>query len=231
MTEFSPVEASKEQVAILQRVKPYTMTSAERVWATMQAAQHVARARVPGAFVECGAWRGGSSMAAALQFLLEDQARELFIFDTFAGMTKPDDIDSREGQPAITEWDKHQTDTHNEWCYASKGDVARNLQDTGYPPDLIHLVEGDVSETLLKTENLPDQIAVLRLDTDWYASTKVELEALYPRLSIGGVLILDDYGWWDGARRAVEEYFANRPRPMLSYTDVTGRVGVRIVGN
>jgi hypothetical protein len=143
-------------------------------------------------------------------------------------MTKPEDIDAREGQLAIAEWLKQQTDTHNEWCYASMNDVARNLLDTGYPADLIHLVKGDVLESLLLTENLPDQIAVLRLDTDWYASTKAELEVLYPRLSIGGILILDDYGWWDGARSAVEEYFANRARPMLSYTDVTGRVGVKL---
>ena len=167
-------------------------------------------------------------MAAALQFLLENELRELFVFDTFTGMTRPDDIDARGGQLAIDEWAKHQTETHNEWCYASIDDVAKNLLSTGYPLDLIHLVQGDVSATLSRTDNLPEKIAVLRLDTDWYASTKAELEVLYPRLSVGGVLIVDDYGWWDGARRAVEEFFADRPRPMLSYTDITGRVGVKL---
>ncbi|WP_316396930.1 TylF/MycF/NovP-related O-methyltransferase [Bradyrhizobium sp. 33ap4] len=204
------------------------MTSPERIWATMQAVQHVVRSEVQGSFVECGAWRGGSSMAAALQFLIENESRELRVFDTFAGMTRPDDVDGRNGEPAIDEWAKNQTQTHNEWCYASLEDVTKNLRSTGYPANLIRLIKGDVTMTLARPENLPEKIAILRLDTDWYASTKVELEALYPRLSLGGVLIVDDYGWWDGARRAVDEFFANRPRPMLTYTDITGRMGVKL---
>ncbi len=167
-------------------------------------------------------------MAAALQFLIENESRELRVFDTFAGMTRPDDVDGRNGEPAIDEWAKNQTQTHNEWCYASLEDVTKNLRSTGYPANLIRLIKGDVTMTLARPENLPEKIAILRLDTDWYASTKVELEALYPRLSLGGVLIVDDYGWWDGARRAVDEFFANRPRPMLTYTDITGRMGVKL---
>lgn len=74
---------------------------------------------------------------------------------------------------------------------------------------------------------VPDSIAVLRLDTDWYESTKKELDALYPRLSSGGVIIVDDYGVWQGARAAVDEYFSAHRRPLFHYIDDTGRIGVK----
>ena len=64
-------------------------------------------------------------------------------------------------------------------------------------------------ETLNIPSNLPESISVLRLDTDWYESTRKELQILYPRLGVGGVLIIDDYGYWDGCRKAVHEYFAS----------------------
>lgn len=84
------------------------------------------------------------------------------------------------------------------------------------------LIEGDVLETLVKTQNIPGKISVLRLDTDWYESTKKELEVLYPKLAVGGVLMIDDYGYWGGAKKAVDEYFADIPRPFLQYTDSAG---------
>ena len=74
----------------------------------------------------------------------------------------------------------------------------------------------------------PTAVALLRLDTDWYLSTKHEMEHLYPRLSAGGVLIVDDYGHWDGARQAVEEYFLTHgDKPLLARTDYTGRLAVK----
>jgi hypothetical protein len=106
------------------------------------------------------------------------------------------------------------------------GEVRAALLSTGYPAERVHLVEGRVEDTLPAAA--PDAIALLRLDTDWYAGTKHELETLYPRLSPGGVLILDDYGHYEGARRAVDEYFADAGgRPLLSRIDYTGRVGVK----
>ena len=87
------------------------------------------------------------------------------------------------------------------------------------------IFKGDVLSTLAVPDNLPLKIAVLRLDTDWYESTRMELETLYPRLSVDGVIMIDDYGHWTGARRAVDEYFARGQRPLLQYTDATGRAG------
>jgi hypothetical protein len=90
----------------------------------------------------------------------------------------------------------------------------------------VHFVQGPVEETLPGTT--PDSVALLRLDTDWYESTLHELTHLYPRMSAGGVLIIDDFGHWDGARRAVTEYFSTSAKPiLLTRTDYTGRMGIK----
>ena len=92
--------------------------------------------------------------------------------------------------------------------------------------DHVHFVPGPVEQTL--PDHAPDPIAILRLDTDWYASTRHELEHLFPRVAPGGVLIVDDYGHWEGARRAVDEYFARSDdRILLQRIDYTGRIGVK----
>jgi hypothetical protein len=200
-----------------------TMASPSRLVATIAACKYALT--LEGDFVECGVWRGGNSIAARLIF---DEARSgklVWLFDTFAGMTAPtaEDTTSFSEKPAAETFRERQADDHNEWCYASLEDVQRN-----FPTSLerVRFVKGDVIETL-KGE-LPEKIAVLRLDTDFYESTKAELEALYPRLVKGGVLIIDDYGHWDGARRAVDEYFANVPRPFFHASDYTGRIGVKV---
>jgi O-methyltransferase len=117
-----------------------------------------------------------------------------------------------------------QRDSHNDWCYASLDDVKANFRNAGLLNDNIMFIQGDVAVTL-------EVLAALRLDTDWYESTKKELEFLYPRLSVGGVLLVDDYGHWAGAREAVDEYFKRyNNRPFLIYNDNTGRAGVKIAG-
>jgi O-methyltransferase len=97
------------------------------------------------------------------------------------------------------------------------------------PTDLVHFVPGRVEDTL--PDQAPDRISVLRLDTDWYESTWCELVHLYPRLSPGGVLILDDYLWWHGVREAVDRYSReNPPAPYLVRIDDSGaRVAVKTV--
>jgi hypothetical protein len=96
----------------------------------------------------------------------------------------------------------------------------------GYPEERIHFVPGRVEETL--PQNAPKDIALLRLDTDWYASTKHELQHLYPRLVPGGVLIVDDYGYWQGARQAVDEYLSeNGLALLLNRIDHTARIAVK----
>jgi predicted O-methyltransferase YrrM len=105
-------------------------------------------------------------------------------------------------------------------------DVQANLRSTGYPVERMRFVVGDVADTVPR--EAPERIAILRLDTDWYASTRHELEHLYPRLAVGGVLIVDDYGHWEGARLAVDEFLERTSAPiLLNRIDYTGRIGVK----
>lgn len=202
------------------------MTSPERQAALVHAVRHIVRRGVGGCLVECGVWRGGSSMAAALTLIREgDVGRALYLFDTFEGMTPPAGADrTADGTPARLLLDRDPDRTGPVWAVAGLDEVRRNMTSTGYPSDRVHLVKGPVEETL-PARSPPGPIALLRLDTDWYGSTKHELVHLFPLVSEGGVLIIDDYGHWAGARKAVDEYFASQPRHYyLHRIDYTGRL-------
>ncbi len=218
-----------EHQTIIKHVQRYTMTSPERIAATCHAVDHVIRYQIPGDFVECGVWRGGSTMAAALSYLRAGKRLpKLHLFDTFTGMTEPTDVDRRgtDGQRASALLAKSNK-LAALWAFSPIDEVRKNIAATGYPPDRIVFVKGRVEDTI--PGMAPTQIAVLRLDTDWYESTKHELEYLFPRISPGGVIIIDDYGDWEGARKAVDEYFASRQEPIfLARTDHTGRIGMKI---
>jgi len=230
LTTRLPAEASEADRRIIEQVRPFTMTSSERIWALLESVRYMTAQGIPGSVVECGVWRGGSMMAAALQLQALDAAdRELWLYDTFTGMTEPTDED-REAASGVTAQELLAStpvaDGDNVWCLADENDVRANMNSTGYPADLLTFVKGDVSQTL--KQSAPDQVALLRLDTDWYASTKVELEVLYQRLTPGGICILDDYGHWEGARKAVDEFFIEQPpRPLMIPIDYSGRVFVK----
>ena len=221
-----------DELATLTRVRDYTMTGAERLIGLINAVKYVVTNRIEGAFVECGVWRGGSMMAAALTLNdLKDQSRHLQLFDTFEGMTPPTSKDIVfSGQTAKDILDQtERKEGPGVWAFASYEDVKQNMAATGYPSDRIHLVKGKVEDTL--PQQAPEKIALLRLDTDWYESTKHELEHLYPRLQPNGVLIIDDYGHWVGAKQAVDEYFATlKLKPFLSRLDYTGRLVIKPAG-
>lgn len=226
------VEASQLDLQIMNDVRSYTTTSPARIWTLLNAIQYISANHIEGDICECGVWRGGSTMAAALRLKSVGDFRKLWLYDTFAGMSEPTEFDRAtvNAVPAYDEWRKHRRgNTLNGWCFASLEDVQRNLKSTGYPMDRVRFVVGKVEETLRSPSSIPGGIALLRLDTDWYESTKAELELLYEKVSPGGVIIVDDYGYWDGARRAVDEFFASRPHKiLLNRIDSTGRVGVKI---
>lgn len=225
-----PADADAATRAIIDRVRPFTMTSPERIMAVRDAVAHVCRHGVPGAIVECGVWRGGSMMAAALTLLERGERRPLHLFDTFAGMPPPGAADRDiSGTSAAQLLAAEDHATGSTWAYSPLDDVRANVLGTGYPAEFVTFVPGRVEETI--PAQAPERIAVLRLDTDWYESTRHELEHLYPRLSVGGVLIVDDYGHWAGARRAVDEYLdATGARLLLTRIDYTGRLAVKIEG-
>jgi O-methyltransferase len=201
-------------------IRPYTMTSAERAFALYEAVQYVENARLDGEFVECGVWKGGSCMLMALALDSLKRKRSIHLYDTFTGMPEPGDEDviSHNQVHVSKPMAEHKFD---HWA-VSRAEVEKSIGSFSSQSLIFH--EGDVAQTL-KTD-LPEKIALLRLDTDWYASTKLELELLYPRLVSGAVCIIDDYGHFDGARKAVDEYFADKP-VYLARVDYTGRVIIK----
>lgn len=230
-TANDPVEASFEDERIWASVQPFTMASRLRTLALISSVRYVVENGVLGDLVECGVWRGGQSMAMALTLKSMDiKDRGIWLYDTFEGMSQPSlqDIEASSGIPAsrrLSERNRKVADAYR--CYASLEDVKANLATTEYPIDRLKLVRGQVEDSL--REDAPEKLALLRLDTDWYSSTRHELEILYPRLSIGGVCLIDDYGHWEGARRAVDEYFVkNPPRPLLCRVDYTARILVKV---
>lgn len=217
-----------------EQVSAYTMTSPERGYALWLAVNSVIDRGIPGAFVECGVWRGGSSMLMALTLSQRGTPnRDLFLFDTFEGMTRPGPEDvSLAGDSASDLLRGIRGDRMADLVRAAAGEeeVRMAMASTGYDMRMVRLVQGDVAHTLSKTQTM--QIALLRLDTDFYDSTLAELDHLYPRLMPGGILIIDDYGHWRGARKAVHDYFARTDHgfqlPMLWPIDYTGRGAMKI---
>jgi hypothetical protein len=206
------------------------MTSPERMSALCKAVEYIISAGIQGDFVECGVWRGGSMMAVALTLLhLEQQNRDLYLFDTFQGMPPPNEVDIDINGIAAHRLLAEAADDKSRqiWALAGLQEVRDNMRLTSYPEQLIHYVPGRVEETL--PSQAPPAIALLRLDTDWYESTAHELNTLWDRLAIGGVLMIDDYGQWRGARRAVDEFVARLPGSLyLSRIDYTGRIGIKV---
>lgn len=225
-------DLEREFADALALAQPYTMTSVERMYALWQAVRHIHRTGVAGDVVECGVWRGGSSLLAADALRrLGDESRTIWLYDTFEGMSEPTERDvSLSGDRIADRWSSLRDDRDDPvLCYADLPDVRATMARSGYTADRIRYVQGKVEDTI--PAQAPDSIALLRLDTDWYESTRHELEQLYPRLAVGGILILDDYGDWKGARDATDEYFAGHPNPpLLQRIDQTGRLTVKLCG-
>ena len=203
---------------IIEQVRPFTLTSPESIFAIKSAVEYVVRNDIPGDIVECGVWKGGGMMVAALTLLNLGAIRRLHLFDTFEGMTAPSLADR-------DLWGHSQENCVGAML-APLDEVKANLRSTGYDENLITYVKGPVEDTL--PANAPATIAVLRLDTDWYESTRHELQHLFPRLSGGGVLIIDDYGHFEGARKATDEFIAATGLPLLlNRIDYTARTCVK----
>ncbi|HET7868560.1 MAG TPA: TylF/MycF/NovP-related O-methyltransferase [Burkholderiaceae bacterium] len=225
--ETALADLSAADREIVARVAPFTMTGLERRASLLGAVDHIVKHRIAGDIVECGVWRGGSMMAVALALMARgDTSRHLYLYDTFEGMSEPTAEDkSVDGVSAQAQLERSARSA-NVWAVAGIDDVRANIASTGYPADRIHFVQGKVEDTIPAT--LPERIALLRLDTDWYESTRHELTHLYPLLSRHGVMVIDDYGHWQGARQAVDEYFAGSAEPVfLHRVDYTARLMVK----
>ena len=168
-------------------------------------------------------------MAMALSLNNASEVRDLYLYDTYSGMSKPRAIDiSCYGEVASQTFRQKQTaEESSEWCLSGLEEVKRNLFSTGYPKDKLYFVKGMVEKTI--PECVPSKIALLRLDTDWYQSTKHELVHLYPLLAPHGILIVDDYGYWRGAKKAVDEYLLeNNIKILMNRIDSSGRLAIKL---
>lgn len=226
------VELDRSDIELIRHVRDskFTMTSIPRLVNTLKSCRYAVENNIPGDFVECGVWRGGNGILAKKIFERLGSDKKVWMFDTFQGMTAPtsEDIAAKTQVAAEGQFLQSQKASFNKWCYASLEDVRKNFTDSGINMDSIKFIKGDVCETLQDSQNVPTEISVLRLDTDWYASTKAELEVLYPKLSDRGVLLIDDYGHWEGARKAVDEYFSSANyKPLFNVVDYTGRSAVK----
>ena len=219
----------EEAAAVMEKVLDYTMVPNDSLFALIEAVRYVNQWNLPGSFVECGVWRGGATMCAVLTMRqLGETNRSIYLYDTFSGMTEPKEEDSDpRGNIDIHEMyrSKQTGIDESDWCRASLNDVKQNLVKTGYPFDKFIFVEGKVEDTLPNT--LPDEIAILRLDTDWYESTKQELVHLFPRLVSKGVIIVDDYYSWTGSKLAVDEYLDSIKFPVFLKRVADSVIGVK----
>jgi hypothetical protein len=228
--ENFPTDFEEFHIKIIQKVRPYTMTSQERLFALIESVKYIVQHNIPGSIVECGVWKGGSMMAVAATLqLLGATDRQLYLYDTFAGMTPPTDDDKAHNEQTAAALLLKDADRKEEsvvWAYSTIEEVKANLALVNYPSNHLHFIEGDVLKTIPASD--PGNIALLRLDTDWYESTKHEMEQLYPKLHTAGVLIIDDYGFWKGSRKAIDDYLAANYIPLLlNRIDDTGRVAIK----
>jgi len=223
------IALEKEFLVIYEKCQPYSATSIESIYSLNKAVEYVVKNNILGDMVECGVASGGSSMVMAHSLLqLGDKSRKIYMYDTYAGMPEPGEYDVRyNDKPAHEQWARRQKGDINTWCYGSLEDVKARMQSTGYPMNQIVFIKGDVADTIPKT--VPEKISILRLDTDWYESTRHDLEHLFPLLSKNGILFIDDYGHWKGCRKAVDDYFReNNIHMLLDRVDYTRRIGIKL---
>lgn len=225
-----PLSTDKELAKIYNACRKYTMTSLERVYALYQAVIYLEKNKIQGDFVECGVWKGGSMMVVAKTLqLMGNNKRRLVLYDTYKGMSKPGREDKRltKADNLLEKWRKNKMNGYNKWTYSPLSEVKDNMSSTGYPAKNIIYVKGKVENTIPQTY-VSKKIALLRLDTDWYSSTLHELINLYPRLSRGGILIVDDYGEFSGAQKAVDKYFKEAgEHVLLNRIDRAGRLIIK----
>jgi len=206
------VELSDKQKNLINITNLISMTPQIRRYNLIQALEYVAHYKLEGDLVECGVWKGGN-IVIYKKFIEENSIKKnIYAFDTFEGMADPDQDDYVIGNDmsAKSLLDKDKKKITNDWGLCSLENVKHNISQRTENLDNIFFIKGKVEETLLNEKNLPEKISILRLDTDFYKSTKIELEILYEKVSKGGVIIIDDYGHWAGSKKAVDEFFKEK---------------------
>jgi hypothetical protein len=193
-------------------IEPYTMMPRPRLVRLEQSVREIARNGIPGDVVECGCARGGSAALAALSLKREHSTKRIYLFDTF------------EGLPAPT---SHDPASASEWTGKCAGSL-QEVQELFERLDIMSqtvFVKGLFQNTL--PSEAPDQIAFLHMDGDWYESTMTILLNLWDRVSQGGIVQVDDYGDWEGCRRAFDEFVEARGITLMRHSIDGGAIWVR----
>jgi O-methyltransferase len=190
------------------RIRRATMTSPQRCLRLWKQCQEIFQRKIPGAIVECGVWRGGSAALMALAARHYGETRDFHLFDSFEGLPEPSAADDAASIAYSGGRSSGQLVPIGE-CTADVDQVKTLLfKNLDLDPAAFHFHIGWFQSTVPSASPAIDGIALLRLDGDWYESTKVCLEEFYPKLVSGGTIILDDYFAWKGCRDATEEYRA-----------------------
>ncbi len=220
----------------IQTVRSHTMLPQQRLVSLYQQAVFCEAAGLEGSFVECGTWKGGAVGLMALANLQHgSKRRHLHLFDSFEGIPEPDE--AIDGERA-TQFARSVGGEAKgklvalEQTYGAVGTLEANRelleQIIGYDANYLHYHKGWFQDTLPKEADETGEIAILRLDGDWYSSTKVCLEHLYDRVVRGGFVILDDYGWYEGSKKAVDEFMAREGiKAFLNHIDNAGRYWIK----
>lgn len=220
----------EEFLDIYEKCYEYTMTSVKKMYSLYKATKYIVSNNIEGDIVECGVWKGGSSMISALTMInMSDVERKIYLYDTYEGMSEPTEKDKILWNEKSAKQEKidRKFNSYKEWCYSSLKETRNNLFTTQYPENKLCFVKGKVEDTIPHV--IPNKISILRLDTDWYESTYHELKYLYPKLSQNGVIIFDDYGYWKGQKDAVDQYLKeNNINILLNDIDGSGMIGIKI---
>jgi O-methyltransferase len=154
---------------------------------------------IPGSIVEAGVWKGGM-LAALAEF--HGNSRSYFAYDSFQGLPEAQAIDGESAK-------RYQSDQAAPSYFDNCAAEEKFIKDLflKLPGNDLRIIKGWFADTLREADNLPDQIALLRMDGDWYESTMQIMEFLYPRVAKGGVIIIGDYDYWEGCKKAIHTYF------------------------
>lgn len=200
----------------------YTMTSNMKIFSLIKAFEYIHKFQIAGDFVECGVYTGGNIMILKKLIEKNNLKKKIYAYDTFEGMTSPTSNDIKIDGTVASE----KILIKDNWSSCSLEKVKKNFTEMNLELDNIQFIKGKVEDTLKISENLPNKISILRLDTDFYESTKMELKYLYPLIVDGGILIIDDYGSWLGSKKATDEYFSEK-KIFMHFIDHSARMIIK----
>ena len=222
------VEASEQELEEFEKINEISLTSLPNRWSLLQSLHYINDNNIKGDIVETGVFRG-ANLVLINNFLNKSNIdKKIYAYDTYAGQPEPSNLDfDLKGTSMIDKFsDLKKKNIITVYCSLEK--VKENIIKYSIN-DLskIIFVKGKVEDTLDDERNIPSQISLLRLDTDFYDSVKKSLEILYPKLISGGVLIIDDYGHFKGAKLAVDNYFKDKQKIWMHRVDYTCRLIIK----